>query len=379
MRINLQIRIFLYLLIVIIITIVSLSLFTHHSIIRQFDSYCRLEAEGCAVMAESPKRPGFRNRRNWNSNQAVFVNSIQSQIIWVGLGVSAIAFLISYLLSKKIATPILHLTHVTQDIAQGNDPGPIDIHSNDEIGDLESSLKIMYEQIQKIEGIRKDLITNLSHEMSTPLTSIHGYLEALEDGMLTTKQEQNSALGVMKEQTNRLIQMVQDLRNLSKLESNSLPVNKQWIEMNQWCLHFQKELKPISDQKQAKINFTIHPEKVRVFTDPSLLHTIFLNLIDNAIKYSPPSSEIQVKIQEERSGWVQIEVTNPGEPLSEEEEKHLFERFYRGKKARQQAIMGNGIGLSIVRDILTKLSGEVRYQYKPSTGHVFLVQLPAVP
>ena len=380
MKINLQIKIFLYLMIVIIITIVSLSLLTHSTIISQFDSYCKMETEGCVVIVEPQKGPGFRrNRHIWNSNQAVFVESVQTKIIWVGLGVSAFAFLISYLLSKKIATPIQKLTSITQNIAQGKEPGLIEVHSTDEIGDLECSLKIMYEQIQKIEGIRKDLITNLSHEMSTPLTSIHGYLEALEDGMLTTKQDKNSALLVMKEQTNRLIQMVQDLRNLSKFESNTMPINKQWIEMNRWLDSFLKEMKPIADQKQCRIVTELQPEKLRIFTDPALLHTILLNLLDNSLKYSSAGSEIQCHIIEEKPGWVQIEVVNPGEPLSEEEIHRLFERFYRGKKARQQAIMGNGIGLSIIKDILAKLSGEIRYQYHPGKGHIFQIQLPSSP
>ncbi len=379
MRINLQVKIFLYLMVVIIITIVSLSLLTQNTIIRQFDSYCKMETDSCAVIAEQPKGPGFRNRRNWNSNQVVFVESIQTKIIWVGLGVSAIAFLISYLLSKKIASPIQKLTSITQNIAQGKEPGPIEVHSTDEIGDLEGSLKIMYEQIQKIEGIRKDLITNLSHEMSTPLTSIHGYLEAFEDGILTTKQDKISALSVMKEQTNRLIQMVQDLRNLSKFESNSMPINKQWVEMSQWLDSFLKEMKPIADQKQCRIVTELQPEKLRIFTDPVLLHTIFLNLLDNALKYSESASEILIRILEEKTGWVQITVINPGDPLPEEEIHHLFERFYRGKNSRQQGIMGNGIGLSIVKDILAKLSGKIQYQYIPGKGHIFQVQFPSSP
>ena len=379
MRINLQTKIFLYLMIVIIITIVSLSLLTHSTIISQFDSYCKMEIEGCPVITEPQKGPGFRNRRNWNPNQAVFVESVQTKIIWVGLGVSVIAFLISFLLSKKIATPIQKLTSITQNIAQGKEPGPIEVHSTDEIGDLESSLKIMYEQIQKIEGIRKDLITNLSHEMSTPLTSIHGYLEALEDGILTTRQDKNSALLVMKEQTNRLIQMVQDLRNLSKFESNTMHINKQWIEMGEWLKVFLKEMKPMIDQKECRIVMELQPEKLRIYTDPALLHTILLNLFDNSLKYSEAGSEIQCRFIEEKPGWVKIEVINPGEPLSEDEIHHLFERFYRGKKARQQAIMGNGIGLSIIKDILAKLSGAIQYEYTPGKGHIFHVQLPISP
>lgn len=378
MRINLQLKIFLYMLIIIVVTIVSISVFTHNSIIRQFDSYCRLEAEPCAIVVEPIKKKRIRHRINWSPNQTFFVESVQSKIIWVGLGVSALAFLISYLLSKKIATPIQKLTRITSDIAHGQEPVEIVVHSQDEIGDLEASLKVMYEQIQKIESIRKDLITNLSHEMSTPLTSIHGYLEAMQEGMLKTKQDKNSALTIMKDQTHRLIRMVRDLRDLSKFESNTITMNKKWIEIRNWIEKFQFEFKPMTDQKQCKIQFSIHPDHLKVYTDPILLHTIIMNLLDNALKYSDPLSEIAVNIREEKSGIVQIEVLNPGEPLFEEETQHLFERFYRGKKARQQSIMGNGIGLSIVKDIVSKLSGNIEYYY--SNGyHRFLVRLPAVP
>jgi len=379
MRISLQLKIFLYMLIIIVITIVSISVLTHNSIIRQFDSYCRMENEACSALVEPPKGKGFRYRSNWNSNQVVFVESVQTKIIWVGLGVSALAFLISFLLSKKIATPIQHLTRITSDIAKGNQPVEITRHSQDEIGDLEDSLKIMYEQIQKIESIRKDLITNLSHEMSTPLTSIHGYLEAMEEGMLKTKQDKDTALSVMKEQTNRLIRMVRDLRDLSKFESNSITMNKKWIELKPWMDKFQFEFKPIADQKHITIHISILPEKLKIFTDPILLHTIIMNLLDNALKYSDPLSEITVNISEEKSGTVSIQVLNPGEPLFEEETQHLFERFYRGKKARQHSVTGNGIGLSIVKDIVLKLSGEIHYFYTTDNKHLFQVRIPHSP
>lgn len=379
MRISLQLKIFLYMLIIIVITIVSISFFTHNSIIRQFDSYCRMENTACPAVVEPVKGKGFRYRNNWNTNQTVFVESVQSKIIWVGLGVSALAFLISYLLSKKIATPIQNLTRITSDIAQGNQPVEITRHSQDEIGDLEDSLKIMYEQIQKIESIRKDLITNLSHEMSTPLTSIHGYLEAMEEGMLKTKQDKDTALSVMKEQTNRLIRMVRDLRDLSKFESNSITMNKKWIELKPWIDKLQFEFKPIAEQKKSVIRFSVLPEKLKIYTDPILLHTIIMNLLDNALKYSDPLSEITLNIREEKAGAIQIEVLNPGEPLFEEEIQHVFERFYRGKKARQQSILGNGIGLSIVKDIISKLSGEIHYFYTSDNKHLFQVRIPTSP
>ncbi len=228
--------------------------------------------------------------------------------------------------------------------------------------------------IRGLERIRKDFVANVSHEIRTPLTSIRGYAEALTDGALSDPELSRKFLGIISDQADRLSRMVNDLLELSRLESGTVELRLGEIELGAQTDRMQEVFSSrLRDRSmQFRADF---PRPFRYVSDESLIELVLTNLLDNAIKYSSPGREVRI-LAEQNEGIVTIGVSDNGPGIPREELPRVFERFYRVDRSRSSNISGTGLGLSIVRHVATILKGRVEIRSEPGQGTTVSLHLP---
>ncbi|MBN1587092.1 MAG: HAMP domain-containing protein [Candidatus Omnitrophica bacterium] len=243
--------------------------------------------------------------------------------------------------------------------------GPGDPHTVIVIQDLTEQ--------QRYERLRREFVANVSHELRTPLTSIRGLAETLEEGALEDPKNNRRFLGIIREESSRLERLIEDLLQLARIESQEAAFKTQEVDLEKLVLGlaktFQSELKKRSQKLQIELG-NLPP----VQGDPRRLEQVFINLMDNAIKYNKDCGEIRISAQK-ADGKLRISVQDTGIGIPEEDLPRIFERFYRVDKARSRELGGTGLGLSIVKHIVEEHGGEVSVTSELSKGSVFLITL----
>ncbi len=244
-------------------------------------------------------------------------------------------------------------------------------------GKMDGAVLVFHDitDLRRLENIRKDFVANVSHEIKTPLTSIKGYTETLLDGAIEDKDNAKDFLKIIGSDSNRLVRLVDDLLDLSRIESDklSLELAPHSIEnvVDRVIAGFNKQ----SGSKGIEIKKEISRDLPKVKIDEASIAQVLLNLIDNGIKYNNEKGTITVSSQEKDS-FVRINITDTGIGIPEEDIDRIFERFYRVDKARSRQLGGTGLGLSIVKHIIQAHGGEVSVQSQLGKGSTFSFTLP---
>lgn len=230
-------------------------------------------------------------------------------------------------------------------------------------------------EIKKVESLKKDFVSNVSHELMTPLTAIKGFIETLLE-QTVEKKAAMEYLYIIKRNSDRMINIVKDLLLLSELESNSS--NALNIEKVKICTLL-KNIVPVFMQKLKEKNLKLElkqseDKEIIIEGDNFKLEQVFINLIDNAIKYSDKGT-IKVIIKK-IDGYVQVEVKDQGIGISEKDIDRIFERFYVVNKSRSRSSGGTGLGLAIVKHIVLLHKGEIKVESKAGKGSCFIVTIP---
>jgi two-component system phosphate regulon sensor histidine kinase PhoR len=226
---------------------------------------------------------------------------------------------------------------------------------------------------KKLEQVKKDLITNISHELRTPLTSIKGYVETLE-GAGVNAQEREKYLQIIKKNVERLINMVNNLLFLSELE-NEDKMQLEKVDLQELIINIHKIFEPAFREKNLRFNLDISPNLPKIEADLFKIEQVFINLIDNALKYTE-KGEVTVSISSISANRVKVEIADTGIGLKKEEISNIFERFYVVNKARSRKEGGTGLGLSIVKHIVLLHKGEIEVDSQSGIGTRIKVILP---
>lgn len=227
-------------------------------------------------------------------------------------------------------------------------------------------------KLKKLEHMRKDFVANVSHELRTPITSIKGFAETLMDGAKDDPASLDMFLNIILEESNRIQSLVQDLLDLSKIEQNT-EMPKECMKLSDLGEHALKTVSTLAEKKEIRLTNNITPE-VNALGDKDKITQVFINLLSNAISYSPQSSEVILTIKEESDGQI-ISVKDNGIGISEDEQKRIFERFYRVDKARSRDSGGTGLGLSITKHIVEAHNGQIKVESTLGEGSNFIVKL----
>ncbi|HSF70477.1 MAG TPA: ATP-binding protein [Nitrospira sp.] len=242
-------------------------------------------------------------------------------------------------------------------------------------------------ELRRLEHIRKDFVANVSHELRTPLTSIKGYVEALLDGGKDDPQTSVRFLDIILKQSDRLNLILEDLLQLSKIESGQVQFKQEPLHIGSVVDRTIAMIKPLADKKQHQLRAAIDANLPLINGDQERLVQVLANLLDNAIKYTPEGGQItvaarRIPVHGHRTGegpreGVELTVTDTGIGIPEKDRPRVFERFYRVDKARSRELGGTGLGLAIVKHIVEGHGGQIRVEGNVPTGSRFVVRLPA--
>jgi signal transduction histidine kinase len=309
--------------------------------------------------------------------------------LWIAFGIAfVVAIALSVLLARRMTRPLVDIVTVARQLAEGALGRRVQARSHDELGVLADTLNQMAEQLElrmtelrRLEQVRKDFVANVSHELRTPLTSIKGYVEALIDGAKDDPQESTRFLEVILKQSDRLNLILEDLLQLSQIESGQVLFKRDTIPLQAVVERTVPLIKPLAEKKGHRLRVSVPTHLPPVQGDEDRLVQVLTNLLDNAVKYTPPNGSIEVSgrtVQHDGTMMVELAVADTGIGIPEADRPRVFERFYRVDKARSRELGGTGLGLSIVKHIVVEgHGGRVWVEENQPRGSRFVIRLPA--
>jgi len=297
------------------------------------------------------------------------------------VAVICIAAIIAYLIARSISAPIMRMKGIAERIARGDFSEKARIKSNDEMADLAEALNTMADELQiKIERlryldrVRTDFVANVSHELKTPLTSIHGFVETLEDGAINDTNNARRFLAIIKKHTQRLGNIIDDLLRLSELESGGRMAMAEF------------DLKVLIDEVVMGFGHSLTAKHQVLLVeaaggdfvtrgDRDKLEQVFVNLINNAIKYTKEGGQIKIRFAAD-GDCLTVAVEDNGIGIPKDDVERVFERFYCVDKAHSREVGGTGLGLSIAKHIVLAHNGQIRIESELGSGTKVIVTLP---
>jgi two-component system phosphate regulon sensor histidine kinase PhoR len=230
-------------------------------------------------------------------------------------------------------------------------------------------------ELRRLENIRREFVSNVSHELKTPLTAIQAYAETLLDGALDEPEHRTKFVERIGEQAGRLHALIQDLLRLAQIESGENVFDVRAVEVSPVVRECIDEHLAVAESKSQRLVTQAPAADVNVMADEEGLHTILGNLIDNAVKYTQDGGTISVRWRID-DGMARIDVQDNGPGIPPEHQSRIFERFYRVDRARSRDVGGTGLGLSIVKHLVQEFDGSIGISSEPGSGTTFTVRLP---
>jgi len=310
------------------------------------------------------------------------IQLIYRVVLFGAIAAVVIALVVAYFVSRSIILPIRQMKETARRFAKGDFSRKIKVKSKDELGELARSLNTMADELQqKIENLKRmdrmrtDFVANVSHELKTPLTLIKGYIETLEDKTIGDKEQTGKFVSIIKEHSDRLGNIVDDLLSLSELELSKDCLEKTEFDLKELIDEISLGFGRALSEKKLTLNVDSQGDDFKIKADRDKIEQVFVNLIDNAIKYTKESGTIELSLRQQNR-MVIITVQDDGIGILKEHLGRVFERFYRVDKARSRELGGTGLGLGIAKHIVLVHNGKIDIESEPGKGTKVIVTLP---
>jgi signal transduction histidine kinase len=289
------------------------------------------------------------------SSHAMFVGAVHRYLIWASLAALVLAVGLSFLVMRRVLSPLMEMTEIIRKIASGDYSGRVPVRSTDEIGLLAAAFNQMAANLEKIEQLRKTMVIDVAHELRTPLTNITGYLEALSDGVVSPSRE---TFQLLQEESGRLAELVEDILRLARADAARTDLWKEEVHLGDLIAQVLEPFRPQFEAKGIRVEVNVPAAGRTVRADPRHLTQVVQNLLENAWQYTQPGGVVRIGA-EDLPDAVKVLFANTGGELEEKDLPFLFERFYRGEKSRSRDHGGAGIGLAIVKGLIEAHGGRV--------------------
>ncbi|PGZ48093.1 two-component sensor histidine kinase [Bacillus anthracis] len=286
-------------------------------------------------------------------------------LIWVLIGV---------LMRPKREAMIWTIIEPIQKIAKGDFSVKIrnEEKYDGEIGVLVKSINDMTDELNAMEKMRQEFVSNVSHEIQSPLTSIKGFARALQDNNLS-EEKRGYYLTIIETETTRLSKLSQNLLKLTLLESEEYTPERATYRLDQQLKQIVLNSEPLWAEKEIELELNL--EKVHITADQESMSQVWINLIHNSIKFTPNGGTITIQLKEYEK-VVEVRIRDSGIGISKEQKQHIFERFYKADSSRNRAYGGSGLGLAIVKKVLDLHQGEIKVESEEGKGTEFIVCIP---
>lgn len=314
------------------------------------------------IIAVTPTLSGMMSM---DSSRGVILLLCLTILLCAGVGSVLMVFA-----SKYISEPIKIISNHTKEIAKGNFELQIEYESQDEIGILAQNFNLMVRELNNMEYLRKDFMSNVSHEFKTPISSIQGFAELIKKNDLP-KEIFDEYTDIIIQESKRLIHLSSNMLRLSRLDNQLIQNKKIRFSLDEQIRKTLLLLEECWSNKNIKLEICL--AKIRYEGDEELLQQIWINLIGNAIKFSKNYGTIYVSLKDSINTVI-VEIKDEGQGIPINIQPRIFEKFYKGDSSRSEA--GNGLGLAIVKKIIEICNGSITFQSTEGKGTCFTVTLP---
>jgi two-component system sensor histidine kinase BaeS len=312
-----------------------------------------------------------------------FLEQVNQAIIIAGFLVALIVMLFSLFLARSLTRPLESLTRAAEQMKQGKYTQRVEPpKSQDELGQLAQTFNAMADTIEadvnelrRQDQVRLDLLANIAHDLATPLTAIQGFSEALADDVITDPTARQETAQRIAREVQRLRRLVADVQQMSSLETGHTRLDLAPLDMHTLVNETLAVIEPECEQMGITLSNTIAPNTPLVLADSDRITQVLLNLLDNARRHTPRDGKITVgatPVDKSLRVWI----SDTGAGINPEDLPHIFERFYRADRSRTGATGGSGLGLSIVRAIITAHNGTIKAESSPGRGTRITFTLP---
>lgn len=286
-----------------------------------------------------------------------------------------IMFFAIYAMTYRLTKPLRLMSEASRAMAKGDFSKRIPVMSDDEIGELSASFNMMTNSLAQLEGMRKSFVANVSHELKTPMTTIGGFIDGILDGTIEA-DKQEYYLNIVSDEVKRLSRLVQSMLSMARLESGEFVLKPELFDLRELILTIVISQEQRIEQQGLNITGLDEMPAVSINADKDLLHQAIYNLVDNAVKFTKAGGRIDFDLKNENKKTV-LTVTNTGSGIPQKDLPFIFERFYKVDKSRSASKNSTGLGLYIVKTIVTAHGGTVAAASKEGEYTAFKIVLPA--
>ncbi len=302
---------------------------------------------------------------------AVFSNALAPPLLQAGIVGILFALLLAALISRTIAQPLQRVAKAATGVARGDDSVNVPVSGPPELRSLALSFNHMTAEVRAANAAQRDFLSNVSHDLKTPLTSIQGYAQAIVDGAAADPQ---TAAQIIYEEASRLNRMVVELTHLEQLQAGKLSMQRERIDIARLCDGVVNSLQVVAEQGHIQLIADLSPVP-DILGDGDRLAQVLTNLVSNALKFTPAGGSVRVSVAR-AGGGAKVTVRDDGVGIARDDLPRIFERFYQADKARGPR-RGNGLGLAIAQEIVEAHAGRIRVESEgEGCGATFVVWLP---
>jgi len=303
------------------------------------------------------------------------VGDLFPRLVFSGLIGVAAALVLGFALSQSVAAPLRNIARAARSVARGNYRQRVPATGPREVRDLAANFNRMTEEVQRSQQTLRDFLANISHELKTPLTSIRGFSEAMLDGTIDDPEGIDRSARIISDESNRVLRLVQELLDLSRIESGQVSMQQEDIDLKELFGHVGEVFALRSEETGVALDVAVHGQ-AHIRGDFDRLEQVLNNLLDNAFRHTPADGSVRVACRDLQPGTLQVTVSDTGSGIPTADLPHLFERFYRGGGNSNSTKKGYGLGLAISREIVRAHGGEIWATSEPGRGTTFVFTLP---
>jgi signal transduction histidine kinase len=301
-----------------------------------------------------------------------FLTAVHRYLLWASLVALGLAFFLSYLLTRRVLRPLVEMSEASRQIAGGNFSARVEAIRSDEIGELGQAFNRMGDSLERLEQLRKSMVSDVAHELRTPLTNLRGYLEGLSDGVIPPDK---ATFEMLQQENLRLVNLVEDLGQLARADAARAYLDRRPVDLAD-CIREMLNLYRMNiDEKRIRITTRFTEDASTVAADRDKLLQAVRNLIDNCLKYTPEGGTVTIASTRTADG-MRVDFVNDGPGIPAAELPYVFERFFRAEYSRSRDAGGAGIGLAIVKQLIEAHGGQVGAASVPGETRIWF-ELPA--
>lgn len=301
----------------------------------------------------------------------MFLSAVHRYLLWAfGLAV-VLALVLSYLLTRKVLRPLSQMASISNQFAKGNFNARVAVASQDEVGRLGNAFNHMADNLAKLEQLRKTMVADVAHELRTPLTNLRGYVEGLNDQVVSPSK---ATFDMLLQEILRLVHLVEDLQQLAKADAAKVFLDCRPLSLHALINQVLALYNPNLTAKEIAVDTRFATGTDRITADREKMMHAVRNLIENAWQYTPPRGSVTISLTTVANG-VRAEFANTGPGIADEDLPYIFERFFRADRSRSRKGGGAGIGLSIVKELIESHHGVVGAESRENVTRIWF-ELP---